>query len=112
MSFLPGDDSGRLNGVSFVRLVIPGKEVVTASGAGLNTSAERRPATLGIRVERYKERWNPKELSELARHLRDFADTLEDSRRGGKRKATELGVGDETGCDPARTGEPTANGSG
>ena len=48
MSFLPGDDSGRLNGVSFVRLVIPGKEVVTASGAGLNTSAERRPATLGI----------------------------------------------------------------
>src|SRR5260370_42073576 len=29
-----------------------------------------------------------------------------------QRLKSELGVGDETGCDPARTGKPTANGTG
>ena len=38
-------------------------------------------------LERYKERWNPDELSELARHLREFAEALEKPERGGKKKA-------------------------
>lgn len=48
---------------------------------------------LGVRLvkalEKYKERWNPKELSELARQLRGFADALEKPERGGKKKAKE-----------------------
>jgi uncharacterized protein YecE (DUF72 family) len=46
---------------------------------------------LGLRLvkalERYKERWNQKELSELARQLREFADALEKPPAGSKRKA-------------------------
>jgi gas vesicle protein len=38
-------------------------------------------------LERYKERWNPDDLSELARHLREFAEALEKPERGGKKKA-------------------------
>jgi len=34
-------------------------------------------------LERYKERWNPDDLSELARHLREFADALD--MRGRKK---------------------------
>ena len=45
---------------------------------------------LGVRLvkvlERYQERWNPKELTELARQLREFADALEKPDRGGKKK--------------------------
>ena len=45
---------------------------------------------LGLRLvkvlERYKVRWNPDELSELARHLREFAEALEKPERGGKKK--------------------------
>ena len=48
---------------------------------------------LGLRLvkslERYKERWNQKELSELARQLREFADALEKPASGGKKKAKE-----------------------
>ena len=48
---------------------------------------------LGLRLvgvlERYKERWNPKELSELARQLREFADALEKPPSGSKKKAKE-----------------------
>jgi hypothetical protein len=36
-------------------------------------------------LERYRERWNPKELSELARRLREFADGLEESQPKGRR---------------------------
>ncbi len=36
-------------------------------------------------LERYKERWNPDDLSELARHLREFAEALEKPQRGGKK---------------------------
>jgi hypothetical protein len=35
-------------------------------------------------LERYRERWNPRELAELARRLREFADDL-DSPRGSRR---------------------------
>jgi hypothetical protein len=38
-------------------------------------------------LERYRERWNPKELADLARHLREFAEALEKPERGGKKKA-------------------------
>ena len=48
---------------------------------------------LGLRLvkslERYKERWNPKELSELARQLREFADALEKPASGGKKTAKD-----------------------
>jgi gas vesicle protein len=44
---------------------------------------------LGLRLtkalEKYKEQWNSKELSMLAQHLREFADSLEE--KGGKKKA-------------------------
>ena len=47
---------------------------------------------LGVRLvkslERYKERWNQKELSELARQLREFADALE-KPSGSKKKGKE-----------------------
>jgi len=39
-------------------------------------------------LERYRDRWNPKELAELARQLREFADSL-DSQKGGKRTKKE-----------------------
>ncbi len=48
---------------------------------------------LGLRLvdvlERYKERWNQKELAELARQLREFADALEKPQSGSKKKAKE-----------------------
>ena len=48
---------------------------------------------LGVRLvkslERYKERWNQKELTELARQLREFADALDKPERGGRKKAKE-----------------------
>ena len=48
---------------------------------------------LGLRLvgvlERYKERWNQKELSELARQLREFADALDKPPTGSKKKAKE-----------------------
>ncbi len=54
---------------------------------------ERRvPADkLGVRLvkalERWRERWGQKEVAELARHLREFADQLEEEQRAGKKKA-------------------------
>lgn len=42
-----------------------------------------------LSLERYKERWNPKELSELARHLREFAESLEGQQGDRKKKAKE-----------------------
>jgi hypothetical protein len=43
----------------------------------------RQPTVL----DRYRERWSPKELAELARQLREFAEALEKPERGGKKKA-------------------------
>jgi hypothetical protein len=44
---------------------------------------------LGLRLvrvlERYKARWKPDDLAELARQLREFADALEKPDRGGKK---------------------------
>jgi hypothetical protein len=40
-------------------------------------------------LERYKERWDSKELAALARQLREFADGLEKEQRGGRKKAKE-----------------------
>ena len=39
-------------------------------------------------LERYRDRWDPKELAELARQLREFADSLE-SQKGGKKTKKE-----------------------
>jgi hypothetical protein len=36
-------------------------------------------------LERYRDRWNPKQLSGLARLLREFADALEKPQRSGKK---------------------------
>jgi hypothetical protein len=47
--------------------------------------ADKLRAQLANALERYRERWNPKELSELARHLREFADALEKPRPTSKR---------------------------
>jgi hypothetical protein len=39
-------------------------------------------------LERYRDRWDPKELAGLARQLRVFADSL-DSQKGGKKAKKE-----------------------
>jgi uncharacterized protein YecE (DUF72 family) len=48
---------------------------------------------LGVRLvgvlEGYRERWNPKELSELARQLREFAGALEKPGRGARKRTKE-----------------------
>jgi gas vesicle protein len=46
--------------------------------------AERLVAVLG----RYRDRWDPKDLPQLARHLREFADSL-DSQKGSKKTKKE-----------------------
>jgi hypothetical protein len=40
-------------------------------------------------LERYRKRRNQKELAELAKRLRDFADDLENPQRATKKKAKE-----------------------
>lgn len=37
-------------------------------------------------LTRFQERWNPKELSELAKQLRDFADSLIETKSGSRKK--------------------------
>jgi hypothetical protein len=37
-------------------------------------------------LERYRDRWNQKELSELAQKLREFADSLEEGRGSSRKK--------------------------
>ena len=80
-----------------------GEEITIATAKEIlaETRKKRRPRRqkavptdkLGLRLvkslERYKERWNPKELSELARQLREFADALEKPASGSKKKAKE-----------------------
>lgn len=50
---------------------------------------------LGVRLvralERYKERWNPDDLAEFARHLREFADALDKPERGGRKREKHRG---------------------
>lgn len=45
---------------------------------------------LGLRLmsvlERYREQWNPDDLAELARQLREFADALDQPQPGGRKK--------------------------
>jgi hypothetical protein len=43
---------------------------------------------LATMLERYRDRWDPKDLAELARHLREFADSL-DAQKGGKKSKKE-----------------------
>jgi len=78
-----------------------GEEITTSVAKEIlaETRKKRRPRRekaipadkLALRLvrvlERYKERWNPKELSDLAQQLREFADALEKPERGGKKKA-------------------------
>jgi hypothetical protein len=77
-----------------------GEQITTAVAKGIVAEAKKKgtkreqpiPADkLGLRLvrvlERYRERWNRKELSEFARQLRAFADALEKPERGGKKKA-------------------------
>jgi gas vesicle protein len=46
--------------------------------------ADRLAGRLVSVLARYRDRWEPKELANLARHLREFADSL-DAQKGGKR---------------------------
>jgi hypothetical protein len=76
-----------------------GEQITTAVAKEIlaETRKKRRPKRkkalsadkLGVRLlkalERYRERWDPKELSELARHLREFADAIEKPRPGPKK---------------------------
>lgn len=51
-------------------------------------TTEKLTERLGKVLERYREQWNGKELAELARQLREFADTI-DAPKGGKRAKKE-----------------------
>ena len=80
-----------------------GEEITTAVAKEIlaETRKKRRPKRqkalsadkLGLRLvkslERYKERWNQKELPDLARQLREFADALEKPQASSKKKAKE-----------------------
>jgi hypothetical protein len=46
--------------------------------------AEKLAGRLVTVLERYRDRWDPKELAELARQLREFADSLDNQKRGKK----------------------------
>jgi hypothetical protein len=48
---------------------------------------EKLATRLATVLERYRERWNPRELSELARQLREFADGLE--KQGGRKRSKD-----------------------
>ncbi|HEY7157091.1 MAG TPA: DUF3102 domain-containing protein [Gemmataceae bacterium] len=50
--------------------------------------AEKLAGRLVTVLERYRDRWEPKELAVLARQLRKFADSL-DGQRGGRRAKKE-----------------------
>lgn len=50
--------------------------------------AEKLASRLVTALERYRDRWDPKELTELARRLREFADSL-DSQKGSKKTKKE-----------------------
>ena len=50
--------------------------------------AEKLAGRLVTVLERYRDRWDPKELAELGRQLREFADSL-DSQKGGRRTKKE-----------------------
>ncbi len=50
-------------------------------------SSEKLAEKLLKVLTRFQERWNPKELSELAKQLRDFADSLTEERSGSRKKA-------------------------
>lgn len=77
-----------------------GEQVTTAVAKEILAEArkKKRPrrqktlpaARLGVRLvkslERYRERWNPEELSELARQLREFADALDQPKPGGRKR--------------------------
>jgi hypothetical protein len=52
-------------------------------------STEKLGLRLANMLERYKKQWDMKELPDLARQLREFADELEGHQRGGKKKAKE-----------------------
>jgi hypothetical protein len=52
-------------------------------------STEKLGARLVIVLDRYRKRWNPQELSELVRQLRQYADALEKPESGGKKQATK-----------------------
>jgi hypothetical protein len=75
-----------------VRLKSQAREIV--AGAKKKKRPRRQKAVpadkLGLRLvkvlERYKARWHPDELADLARRLREFADALEKPERGGKKK--------------------------
>jgi hypothetical protein len=51
--------------------------------------ADKLGAGLVKVLDRYRKHWNPQELSELARHLREYADALEKPETGGKKRVKE-----------------------
>jgi hypothetical protein len=66
------------------------KEILAETRKKGAKKGKRVPAEkLGLRLvkvlERYRARWNPKELTELARQLREFADALDEQKSGGKK---------------------------
>lgn len=70
------------------------KEIVAEAKKKGKRRAKAIPADqLGVRLvkvlERYRKRWNQKELAEFARQLREFADDLEKPQRGSRKKTKD-----------------------
>jgi len=70
--------------------VATGAEILAEARKKGRRKAKRLPADkLGVRLvkvlERWRQRWSAKELPELARQLREFADQLEKPHKGGKK---------------------------
>jgi hypothetical protein len=71
------------------------KEIVAEAKKKRRPKRQRQVPTekLGLRLvkvlERYKEKWKPDDLSDLARQLREFADALEKGGRGSRKKGKD-----------------------
>lgn len=61
-------------------------DFLTLPSAAYFLAASHRPPKSW---ERYRKRWNPRGLSDLARQLREFADALEKPASGSEKKAKE-----------------------
>jgi len=67
-------------------IVSKARKKETKRARGKKIPVERLTEKLLQTLSRYRERWNPKELAELARQLRLFADGLDAPPPDGKGK--------------------------
>jgi hypothetical protein len=79
-------EAGEQITTSVANEIVAGARKKDGSPAGSLPPEKLGPRLIKV-LERYRPYWNPKALSELARQLREFADTLEEPPRGGPKRA-------------------------